>query len=298
MAKKKKSSSASRRELRRQRRIRNQVLSYVTLCILILCVAAGIFFAVRFVTGWISDKRHEKELEKEMAAMAEAEQSGEEDGAEEQEAESYTEDDLLDEMVNASIAGMPLEDRVAGLFLTTPEALTGVDLAVKAGEGTENALAEFPIGGFVYAAANVQSAEQFTQMLTDTISKSKYQLFLIMDDEAELLAEDLSVYGINMEFADKGEGTFRTVTLPSLLGDRTEEGLVTVQVSGEEDALADACLEAWQNGAHLLYVEEGIQTAYLGMLERIQGDAELEAQVNASLEAIYRVKCCSTLDES
>ena len=147
MAKKKKSSSASRRELRRQRRIRNQVLSYVTLCILILCVAAGIFFAVRFVTGWISDKRHEKELEKEMAAMAEAEQSGEGDGAEEQEAESYTEDDLLDEMVNASIAGMPLEDRVAGLFLTTPEALTGVDLAVKAGEGTENALAEFPIGG-------------------------------------------------------------------------------------------------------------------------------------------------------
>ncbi len=297
MAKKKKSSSASRRELRRQRRIRNQILSYVTLCILILCVAVGIFFAVRFVTGWISDKRHEKELQKEMAAMAEAEQSGTEDaGAAEQESEPYTEDDLLDEMVNASIAGMPLEDRVAGLFLTTPEALTGVDLAVKAGEGTEKALAEFPIGGFVYAASNVQSAEQFTQMLTDTISKSKYQLFLIMDDEAELLTEDLSVYGINMEFADKGEGTFRTVTLPSLLGDRTEDGLVTVQVSGEEDALADACLEAWQNGAHLLYVEEGIQTAYKGMLEKIQGNAELEAQVNASLETIYRVKCCSTID--
>lgn len=295
MAKKKKKSGVSSRELRRQRRIRNQILSYITLGILIVGIAVGIFFAGRLITGWISDRRHEKELEKEMAAMAQEEQDETEEAIEE--IDTYTEEDLLAEMVDASIAGMPLEDRVAGLFLTTPEALTGVDVAVKAGESTKAALAELPIGGMVYAASNVQSPEQFSQMLMDTISRSKYQLFLILDDESEILTEDLSTYGINMEFADQGEGTFRTVTLPSLLGDRTEEGLVTAVISGEEETLGAACLEAWQNGADLLYVEEGVKAAYQGMLAGIQGNEELEAKVQESLEAIYRVKCCSTLEE-
>ena len=295
MAKKKKTARASGRELRRQRRIRNQILAYIILGLLIAGVAAGIFFAGRFITTWISDKRHEKELEEEMAAMAEAEQADTEASSETEEIQEYTEADLLDEMVAANIAGMPLEDQVAGLFLTTPEALTDVDNAVRAGDSTQAALAAYPIGGLVYAGTNVQSEEQFTQMLTDTISRSKYQLFLILDAQTDALPEDLSVYGINMEFQGKGEGSFRTVTLPSLLGDRTEEGLVTVEISGEEEALADACLEAWQNGANLLYVQEGIKTAYEGMLARIQGEAELEAQVEASLEAIYRVKCSSSL---
>ena len=47
MAKKKKTARASGRELRRQRRIRNQILAYIILGLLIAGVAAGIFFAGR-----------------------------------------------------------------------------------------------------------------------------------------------------------------------------------------------------------------------------------------------------------
>ena len=93
--------------------------------------------------------------------------------------EEYTEEDLLDEMVDAGIAVMSLEDRVAGLFLTTPEELTGVGKVVQAGKGTEEALAKYAVGGLVYAATNVQSAEQFGGMLTDTLPKSKHPLFFI-----------------------------------------------------------------------------------------------------------------------
>lgn len=264
-------------------------------------MAVGIFFGGRYVTGWITDKRQEEAFAEEMAAMAEAEQEEiEEETEPEEELETYTEDDLLDEMIDVSIADMPLEDRVAGLFLTTPEALTGTDRATKAGEGTEAALAEYPVGGLVYSADNIQSEEQFSQMLADTLPKSKYQLFLILDDETDALSEDLSTYGINMEFTGKEEGSgeaFRTVSLPSLGGDSGEEGLVTVQITGEEDALADACLEAWENGAELLYVGEGIQSAYEGMLAEIQGDSELEDKVRETLEAIYRVKYHNRLEE-
>ena len=295
MAKKKTTARMSGRERRRKRRVRNQILAYITLVLFIVAVAAGIFFAGKFVTGWISDKRHEKQMQEEMEEMSKTDQAERE--TEETQADlAYTEDDLVTDMAEASIAGMPIEDRVAGLFLTTPEALTDVDNAVRAGDSTKAALAQYPIGGLVYKGSNIQDTDQFTKMLTDTISASKYQLFLILENGAEALPEDLSVYGINMEFADQGNASFRTVTLPSLQNGRTEEGLVTVLIEGEEEGLADACLEAWQNGANLLYIKEGIRAAYAGMLEKIQGNAELEAQVEESLMTIYRVKCGSSRD--
>lgn len=272
MAKGKGNTGLSNRERRRKRRVRNQIIACVTTGVLLVCAAAGLFFAGRYAARFISDKRQEREFARAMADLEETGEAEQEETETEEPVEEYTENDRMDDMVDASIADMPLEDRVAGLFLTTPEVLTGTDLATRAGEGTETALAEYSVGGLVYSASNVQSAEQFTQMIMDTIPKSKYHLFFIMDDTADILTEDLSTYGINMEFADKGDSSdiFRTVTLPSLLGDAQEEGLVTAWISGEEDELADACMEAWQNGADLLYVEDGFQNAYEGMLEKIQ----------------------------
>lgn len=302
MAKKKETSQLSNRERRRQRRVRNQILSYAALSVFVICLAAGLFFGVRYAGDRIADKRQEEEFAR---AMAELKQAEEETEAETQEAETedaveeYTEDDLLDEMVDASLAEMPLEDRVAGMFLTTPEALTGTERVTKAGEGTESALAQYPVGGLVYAASNIKSESQFGQMLTDTIPKSKYPLFFILGEETDALTEDLSEYGINMEFKDRSDdaAVFRTATLSSLLGDASEEGIATAQIVGEEDTLADACMEAWEAGADLLYVPQGFRSAYEGMLEKIQGNGELEDKVRASMENICRVKYRNRLEE-
>lgn len=289
-AKKRNTSGISDRERRRQRRVRNQILSYITLIVLIVCIVAGIFFALRFVTKWLREKKQQENPEKETEIIEETE-TEEAEETDSGETAAYTEEDLLDDIVTTTVAGMPLEDQVAGLFLTTPEALTGVDRAVIAGDGTQEALAKYPVGGIVYSASNVESAEQFTKMITDTISKSKYQLFLLLDEETDLLTEDLSVYGINTEFTEKDGNTFQTVTLPSLLGDAQATELVTVQIEGEEDTLAESCLEAWENGANLLYVQDGVQAAYEGLLAKIQGDPGLEDKVRESIETIYYVKC-------
>lgn len=289
-AKKRNTSGISDRERRRQRRVRNQILSYITLIVLIVCIVAGIFFALRFVTKWLREKKQQENPEKETEIIEETE-TEEAEETDSGETAAYTEEDLLDDIVTTTVAGMPLEDQVAGLFLTTPEALTGVDRAVIAGDGTQEALAKYPVGGIVYSASNVESAKQFTKMITDTISKSKYQLFLLLDEETDLLTEDLSVYGINTEFTEKDGNTFQTVTLPSLLGDAQATELVTVQIEGEEDTLAESCLEAWENGANLLYVQDGVQAAYEGLLAKIQGDPGLEDKVRESIETIYYVKC-------
>ena len=78
---------------------------------------------------------------------------------------------------------MPLEDKVAGLFITTPESITGVSAAVQAGDGTKDALSKYPVGGIVYAAKNIQSADQLKQMIDNTKLYTSYPLFIAIDGE-------------------------------------------------------------------------------------------------------------------
>lgn len=56
-------------------------------------------------------------------------------------------------------------------------------MATAAGSGTEDALKEYPIGGLIYFKQNMKSDEQFKEMLTSTTEKSKYPLFLAVDEE-------------------------------------------------------------------------------------------------------------------
>lgn len=299
---KKEKAELSARERRRKRRIRNQIWAYTALVVLLAAAGVGAVFGVKHVTEQLESKRHEEAMAEEMAAMQEAESEEQiEETWESEAAEEYTEEDLLDEMVDAGIAEMSLEDRVAALFLTTPEELTGVGKVVQAGKGTEEALAKYAVGGLVYAASNVQSAEQFTKMLTDTLPKSKYPLFLIFDDDTDKLTEDLSVYGINMEFTGKAEeaDVFTTESLPALAGEEKsqESKLVTAQIDGEAEEIADACLAAWQNGAELLYVPKGFASAYEGLLAKVQEDEALQDGLTEVLEKIYRIKYQGRLEE-
>lgn len=302
MSKKKEMMELSARERRRQRRIRNQIWAYITVFVLLLAVGAGAFFGIRTLTEKLENKRHEEAMAEKMAAIEAEEGQQETEEIEEEEIEEYTEEDLLDEMVDAGIAEMPLEDRVAGIFLTSPEELTGVGKAVQAGKGTEEALSKYAVGGLVYASSNIQSEEQFTKMLTDTLPKSKYPLFFIFDDKTDALGEDLSVYGINMEFLEKGEEkepeTFFTAALPSLTQEEaSSQTLATAQLSGEGGEIAANCLKALENGADLLYVTENFAEAYEGVLESVQSDEALEEQVLEALEKIYRVKYRGRLEE-
>ncbi|WP_019238841.1 MULTISPECIES: glycoside hydrolase family 3 protein [Enorma] len=70
--------------------------------------------------------------------------------------------------VNALLASMTLEQKVAQLFMVTPEQLTGVSTATVAGELTERALAELPVGGLAYFSKNLQGADQVRALLDGT----------------------------------------------------------------------------------------------------------------------------------
>lgn len=172
-----------RREYRRKRRIRNQIIAYITVVLFFAAIVAGAFFGIRAITSKVSEKQQAEELAKQLEHISAEEAVVEPPVIETEEQEPEEEVDWLEEMVEASISEMPLEDRVAGLFMITPEALTGVDKAIRAGEGTREALNKYAVGGLVYFSQNITDKEQLMEMLTNTRSMSKYPIFLAVDEE-------------------------------------------------------------------------------------------------------------------
>lgn len=177
-----------RRTYRRKRRIRNQIIAYSIVLVILAVFITGGVFAGRNIAGILKEKRLAEEQ-----AQLQAEQEAESahdvviDSPEpieiEPDSEPEPEADYLGELLESYISEMPLEDKVAGLFIVTPEALTGVRTVTQAGDGTREALNEYAVGGLIYFRHNIINEEQLKAMLSNTTSMSRYPLFLAVDEE-------------------------------------------------------------------------------------------------------------------
>lgn len=173
-----------RREARRKRRVRNQIMAYATVSIFILVLAVGIVFGVQALTkeSQIQEQQQQAQVDELLGTEESLEQPETQPSSEEVVVE-LTPEQKLDELVNAAIEVMPLEDKIAGLFIVTPESITGVSAAVKAGDGTKTALTENAVGGIVYSTKNIQSEAQFKEMIDNTRLYERYPLFIAIEDE-------------------------------------------------------------------------------------------------------------------
>ena len=84
-----------------------------------------------------------------------------------QEAESVS-DRAVKKLIKKHVKSMSLEDKVSGLFIITPEALTGYGAVTEAGEVTKEALEATPVAGLIYFSGNIESRDQFSRMLENT----------------------------------------------------------------------------------------------------------------------------------
>lgn len=96
------------------------------------------------------------------------------------EKEELSADELLHKRIEEIIAGMSLEEKTAQLFMVTPEALTGVGEVVTAGEGTQKAIEEYPVGGLIYFSQNLQDPDQVRKMTENTQKYSMERIGLPM----------------------------------------------------------------------------------------------------------------------
>lgn len=172
-----------RRAYRRKRRIRNQIISYIVLAVILIGLIIGGVIGVRKIMGILNEKKHSEELKKQLEELSQNEEEPAAVEAPEDQIEPVGETDYLDEAVNGCIAGMSLEDKVAGLFMITPEAFTDTDIVVRAGETTKEKLDGHAIGGLIYSSQNIKDSEQLTEMLRNTKGWSKYPIFLGIEEE-------------------------------------------------------------------------------------------------------------------
>lgn len=181
-----------KRELRRKRRVRNEILVYTATVLVLLLVAGGIFAGVRTIRQFIPDDFFAKEetvqtTESSMQDLVDSILAGEETLPTEAE-DVISPEEQFEDYLDTIIAGMTLEEKVAGLIITSPEQLTGVATATRAGSGTQEALTAMPIGGLVYYRKNIENADQIKEMLTNTASYSKYPIFLAVNEGGDSLS--------------------------------------------------------------------------------------------------------------
>ena len=91
------------------------------------------------------------------------------------------------------VAKMSLEDKVAQMFMVTPEALSKFNGSVVAsGEQTKQAFTKRPVGGVIYNSANLQSPEQVKTMFSNLQKYSKDRVgipvFIAVDEEGGTVA--------------------------------------------------------------------------------------------------------------
>ena len=85
------------------------------------------------------------------------------------------------------VSGMTLKQKVAQLFIITPEALTEYDTVTAAGRVSKEAFTANPVGGLIYFARNLENPDQTKTMLSNmqtySVEALGIPLFLCVDEE-------------------------------------------------------------------------------------------------------------------
>ena len=89
--------------------------------------------------------------------------------------------------VKTKLSSMTTEEKVAQLFITRPEEITGVSQFTQAGNKTKAAIGTYPLGGFVFRQENFSGEAAVTKMMSSLQSFSQERLgvnlFLAIDEE-------------------------------------------------------------------------------------------------------------------
>ena len=97
----------------------------------------------------------------------------------------------LEREVMERLSEMTLEEKVAQMFMITPEALTGYSQVTAAGDVTYQALKEYPVGGIIYFASNIIEPKQLKEMTQNmqeyAVEISGIPMFLGIDEEGGMV---------------------------------------------------------------------------------------------------------------
>jgi beta-N-acetylhexosaminidase len=169
----------------------------IVLLIVMVCLAAGIWgiFMLRGSAGKAGD--HVENDNGNTGVAADVTESGtttEEQTANSQETTEVTEEEKPS-LVDETLVGMTLHEKVCQMMFVTPEELTGEDGVTVAGDATRQALENYPVGGIVYFAKNLESQDQVKEMIDNSQKYSSIGLFVATDEEGGVVNRLMDTVG-------------------------------------------------------------------------------------------------------
>ena len=165
--------------------------------IVMVCLAAGIWgiFMLRGSAGKAGG--HVENDNGNTGVAADVTESGtttEEQTADSQETTEVTEEEKPS-LVDETLAGMTLHEKVCQMMFVTPEELTGEDGVTVAGDATRQALENYPVGCIVYFAKNLESQDQVKEMIDNSQKYSSIGLFVATDEEGGVVNRLMDTVG-------------------------------------------------------------------------------------------------------
>lgn len=165
--------------------------------IVMVCLAAGIWgiFMLRGSAGKAGG--HGENDNGNPGVATDVTESGttiEEQTADSQETTEVTEEEKPS-LVDETLAGMTLHEKVCQMMFVTPEELTGEDGVTVAGDATRQALENYPVGGIVYFAKNLESQDQVKEMIDNSQKYSSIGLFVATDEEGGVVNRLMDTVG-------------------------------------------------------------------------------------------------------
>ncbi|MBO5551607.1 MAG: glycoside hydrolase family 3 protein [Lachnospiraceae bacterium] len=175
------------REKRHRRVVRQRILATVFTILVLAAIIFGIVIGIKFLRDSEIFERKPKP-EPEVVSEAPSEETSETDDSWVEVQKEEIEDDYADvdtsvlsenevpetpetdtdEEIESVISNLDMEEKVAQLFIVTPEEITGMTTVTRAGDTTKDALTLYPVGGLIYFAQNFEDPDQTKEMLANT----------------------------------------------------------------------------------------------------------------------------------
>lgn len=165
--------------------------------IVMVCLAAGIWgiFMLRGSAGKAGGHGENDNGNPGVATdVTESGTTTEEQTADSQETTEVTEEEKPS-LVDETLAGMTLHEKICQMMFVTPEELTGEDGVTVAGDATRQALENYPVGGIVYFAKNLESQDQVKEMIDNSQKYSSIGLFVATDEEGGVVNRLMDTVG-------------------------------------------------------------------------------------------------------
>ena len=211
--------------------------------------------------------------------------------------------DVTDE-AKSLVAGMSTEEKVAQLFLASPETLTSTPKVNAAGDKTRASIEKYPVAGVIYSPSNVENAHQVTTLIANTqkMFEDATSLSMMIGATTSFGREEFAISN-----STGGDSVVAVISNRSFDGAGDSAEVATILENSAEIAdgysiyrcknlniatgiKADKVVEAINNHADLVYVSEDFPAIYETVLNAVNSNEISTENLDELVQRIVTVK--------